>query len=153
MITVEFFRPDGIKVHAAGSYPWVSVAGDVLLAEPSGAVVACRCGGVWTDDEDTAGPASASKLVVHGSTFLLRFEGDMPDDAFILGPFARVEVLGGVVYGWPGRRLLARLDEQSSLWYVYENKRTWVRWWLTNACREPTAGEPALQVSGRYGHG
>ena len=111
MITVEFFRPDGKEVHPAESFPWVRVAGDTLLAEPSGEKVARYSGGVWTDADDTAAPASASKLVVHGSTCSLRFEGDTPDDAITFGPFARVEFLGGAVYGQPGRRLLARLAE------------------------------------------
>ena len=126
MITVEFFRPDGKVVHPAESFPWVRVTGDTLLAEPSGEKVARYSGGVWTDADDTAAPASASKLVVHGSTCSLRFEGDTPDDAITFGPFARVEFLGGAVYGrQPGRRLLARLDEPSKSWYGYENKRTW----------------------------
>jgi len=125
MITVEFFRPDGKEVHPAESFPWVRVAGATLLGEPSGEKVARYSGGVWTDADDKAAPASASKLVVHGSTCSLRFEGDTPDDAITFGPFARVEFLGGAVYGQPGRRLLARLDEQSKSWYGYENKRTW----------------------------
>jgi hypothetical protein len=125
MITVEFFRPDGREAHAATSFPWVRVAGDTLLAEPSGDKIACYSGGVWTDANDTAAPASASKLVVHGSTCTIRFEDDSPDDSTTLGPFERVEFLGGAVYGQPGRRLLARLDEQSKAWYAYENKRAW----------------------------
>jgi len=125
MFTVEFFRPDGKEVHPAESFPWVRVAGDTLLAEPSGEKVARYSGGVWTDADDTAAPASASKLVVHGSTCSLRFEGDTPDDAITFGPFVKVEFLGGAVYGQPGRRLRARLDEQSKSWYGYENKRTW----------------------------
>jgi hypothetical protein len=31
----------------------------------------------------------------------------------------------GAVHAYPGRRLLARLDEREHLWYSYEDKRRW----------------------------
>jgi hypothetical protein len=36
-----------------------------------------------------------------------------------------VEFVDGSVYAQPGRRLLARFDEQDHTWYSYEDKRSW----------------------------
>jgi hypothetical protein len=56
---------------------------------------------------------------------ITRFEAESPDDSATHDNFARVEFVDGSVYAQPGRRLLARLDEQERTWYSYEDKRSW----------------------------
>jgi hypothetical protein len=120
MVTVHFLRTDGREVHKAGPFPWLRAVDGSLRAGPNGEEVARYVGGVWNWEN-----VSAPKYVLHGTTCTLRFEGENPDDSTALGPLDRVEVVDGAVYAHPGRRLLARLDEEKKAWYAYEDKRYW----------------------------
>ena len=120
MVTVHFVRTDGRQVHKAGPFPWVRAVDGSLQAGPDGEEIARYVGGVWAVAGD-----GAPKCVIHGSTCTARFEGDGPDDSATHGPFEKVEFVDGSVYAEPGRRLLARLDEQDHTWYSHEDKRSW----------------------------
>ena len=120
MVTVHFLRTDGREVYKAGPFPWVRAADGSLQAGPDGEEVARYLGGVWT----VAGH-DVPKCIIHGSACIARFEGNSPDDSTTHGPYDQVEFVDGSVYAQPGRRLLARLDEQEHTWYSYEDKRSW----------------------------
>jgi hypothetical protein len=122
MVTVQFMRTDGRRVHKAGPFPWVQAAGGSLQAGPDDEEIARYVGGVWAVAGD-----SAPKCVIHGSTCTARFEGDSPNDSATHGPFDAVEFVDGAVYVQPGRRLLARLDEPDQTWYSYADRRNWTK--------------------------
>jgi hypothetical protein len=122
MVTVHFLRSEGREVLKAGPFPWVRAADGSLQAGPDGQEIARYLGSVWT----VAGQ-DVPKCAIHGSVCTARFESDSPDDSTTHGPFDKVEFVDGSVYAQPGRRLLARLDEQEHAWYSYEDKRNWPR--------------------------
>ncbi len=128
MVMVHFLRTEGREVHKAGPFSWVRAADGSLQAGPDGEEIARYQGGVWS----VAGH-DVPKCIIHGSTCTARFEGDSPDDSATHGPFDEVEFVDGSVYGQPGRRLLARLDEQDHTWYSYEDKRSWPKLFVEKA--------------------
>ena len=120
MVTVHFLRTDGREVHKAGPFPWVRAADGSLQAGPEGEEVARYRGGVWT----VAGH-DVPKCVLSCPACTARFEAERPDGSATHEHFAQMEFVDGAVYAQPGRRLLARLDEQDHTWYSYEHKRSW----------------------------
>lgn len=120
MLTVHFLQSDGDEVHSIGPIPWLRAADGLLRAGPSGDEIARYLGSVW----EAAGH-EVTKCSIHASTCTARFEGDEPYDSTKRGPFDTVEFVDGSVYAQPGRRLLARYDEQERTWCSCDDNRRW----------------------------
>lgn len=96
------------------------VADGSLQAGPGGEKIARYLGGVWT-----AAGYDVPECIIHGSTCTARFEAEKADDSITHNPFHKVEFVDGSVCAQPGRRLLARFDEQEERRYSCEDKRSW----------------------------
>jgi hypothetical protein len=120
MVTAHFIRFDGREVHKVWPVPSLRAADGTLRAGPKGEEAARYGGGVWNVSGD-----HVPRCVIHASTCIVRYEGDSPIDATAHGPFDTVDFVDGSAFAHPGRRLLARLDEDCHEWYSYEDKRGW----------------------------
>jgi hypothetical protein len=119
MVSLCLSRSGGEEVHRAGPFPWVRVLAESLRAGPEDKEIGRYRGGVWHTNDDCG-----TRLSLHGSSCSIRFE-DGTGETDNHGPFDEVEFVDGAVYTFPGRLLLARLDEQKKQWYAYDAGRWW----------------------------
>ncbi len=114
MLTLRCEPIAGIA-HSIGPAPYFRIEGGTLRIGPANAEVGTHQGGLWQ-----IGGRYFTTLALETPT-TIRFEGGDSCEG-THGPFDRVRLVDGVIrHGAHSGQLLARLDEESGSWHVYNN--------------------------------
>ena len=118
MLTLHFEHPATRDDHSIGPAPYFRFAGSSLRAGPQDQEVASYAGGMWHIN------GRSFTTVTPQSPATVRFESADQSCSETYGPFDQVRLVDGFMrYGNQFKQILARLDEQSQLWYVYPAQR------------------------------
>jgi hypothetical protein len=116
MLTLAFYRTGDKIIHSAGPVRTIQIAGGSLRVGPDGRQLAQYHDGLWRVDGH-----DVPKYIVSGSGPIL-LEGERPGKPVQLGEYAQLEIVDGAIYTRPGCALLARFDDSSASWYIYQDK-------------------------------
>ncbi len=117
MLTLYLEHPVNQQIRRVGPAPYFRITGDTLLAGPDERIIGTYENGVWAVENDV--------FLIIGADHptKVRFESN-GESCADYGPFERLKVVDGAIRHGPNAiELLARLDDQAQLWYVYAEQK------------------------------